>query len=95
MSTLAPTDVIKQPLITEKSTWESERHNRYAFEVDMRARKPEIRRAIEHLYNVRVAHVRTQVRKGKYFRTRFGPAKTSEWKKASVQLHEDDRIDLF
>ncbi len=88
-------DVIKQPLITEKSTWESERHNRYAFEVDLRADKGQIRQAIESLYNVRVDSVRTQIRKGKYFRTRFGPAKTSEWKKATVQLHGEDRIDLF
>lgn len=92
---LHPTEILKKPLITEKSTWESERHNRYAFEVDMRADKREIRRAVETLYSVKVAKVHTQVRKGKYFRTRFGPAKTSEWKKASVQLHEDHRIDLF
>ena len=92
---MSATDVIKQPLITEKSTWESERHNRYAFEVDMRADKHAIREAVKSLYGVRVRHVRTQIRKGRYFRTRFGPAKTSEWKKATVQLHEDDRIDLF
>lgn len=88
-------DIVKQPLITEKTTWESERHGRYAFEVDMHADKGEIRQAIEALYGVRVAKVRTQIRKGKYFRTRFGPAKTSEWKKATVELHGDDRIDLF
>lgn len=93
--TLSNIDVIKKPLITEKSTWESQRHNRYGFEVDMRADKPQIRRAVEALYGVRVAKVHTQIRKGTYFRTRFGPGKTSEWKKATVQLHEDDRIDLF
>ena len=90
-----PTDIIKRPLITEKSTWESEARNRYSFEVTMDARKPQIKHAIESLYGVRVASVATQVRKGKYFRTRFGHAKTSEWKRATVQLHEDDRIDLF
>ena len=47
------------------------------------------------LYGVRVEKVATQIRKGKYFRTRFGPGKTANWKKAVVQLHPDDRIDLF
>ena len=88
-------DVIKQPLITEKGTWEAERHNRYAFWVDMRAGKQQIRHAIQQLYGVRVANVRTQIRKGQYFRTKFGPGKTTNWKKATVELHEDDRIELF
>ncbi|MEX0655897.1 MAG: 50S ribosomal protein L23 [Phycisphaeraceae bacterium] len=92
---MEPTQIIKQPLITEKSTWESERHNRYSFEVDRRASKVQIRKAIESIYGVRVDKVKTQVRKGQYFRTKFGPGKTSEWKRASVQLHEDDRIELF
>ncbi len=87
--------VIKQPLITEKSTWESESHNRYSFEVDMRADKHQIRSAVESLYGVRVMRVSTQIRKGKYYRTRFGPAKTANWKKATIELHEDDRIELF
>ena len=103
---MEPTHVIKRPLITEKSTFEAagtiprgkragQPLNRYAFEVDMRARKGDIAKAIESIYNVRVAKVNTQVRKGQYFRTRFGPGKTSQWKKALVTLHEDDRIDLF
>ncbi|MFI4861965.1 MAG: 50S ribosomal protein L23 [Phycisphaerales bacterium JB063] len=101
-----PTTIIKRPLVTEKSTWEASREvpkgkragqpvNRYAFVVDKSARKPEIRAAIQELYGVRVEKVATQIRKGKYFRTKFGPAKTSSWKKAVVQLHPDDRIDLF
>lgn len=89
------TTIIKKPLITEKSTWESQRHNRYAFEVDMRADKNQIRWAVESIYGVRVSKVHTQVRKGQYFRTKFGQAKTSNWKRATVELHEDDRIDLF
>jgi len=101
-----PTHIIKRPLITEKSTFEAsgtiprgqnqgQPINRYAFEVDMRARKPEIAKAIEEIYNVRVERVSTMIRKGQYFRNRFGPGKTSSWKKAVVQLHRDDRIDLF
>jgi len=101
-----PTHIIKRPLITEKSTFEAsgtisrgesagQPLNRYSFEVDMRARKPEIAKAVEAIYNVRVASVNTQVRKGQYFRTKFGQAKTAQWKKAVVQLHPEDRIDLF
>jgi ribosomal protein L23 len=44
---------------------------------------------------VRVVKVATQIRKGKYFRTKFGQAKTGNWKRATVQLHSDDRIELF
>ena len=103
---MEPTHVIKRPLITEKSTYEASGEvprgknagqplNRYSFEVDPHARKGEIAKAIEAIYNVRVIKVNTQVRKGKYFRTRFGPGKTSSWKKALVTLHAEDRIDLF
>ena len=92
---LDPTYIIKKPLVTEKSTWESTDRNRYAFEVNLKAGKRQIKAAVESLYGVRVESVATQIRKGKYFRTRFGPAKSSNWKKAVVQLHEEDRIDLF
>ncbi|MFP4144502.1 MAG: 50S ribosomal protein L23 [Phycisphaeraceae bacterium] len=87
--------IIKRPLVTEKGTWEADRHNRYAFEVDRRADKPSIRQAVENLYDVRVRKVRTQVRKGSFFRTRYGLSKTSTWKKALVELQEGDRIELF
>lgn len=90
-----PTLVIKRPLVTEKCTWEAGAHNRYSFEVNMKADKGQIRRAIAGLYKVRVEAVSTQVRKGKYRRTRFGTAKTKDWKKATVQLHPDDQIELF
>ena len=92
---LHSTQVIKGPLITEKGTWEGEKNNRYTFEVHFRASKPQIRRAIEHIYEVRVTKVATQIRKGKYLRTRFGTGKTSSWKRATVQVHPDDRIELF
>ena len=103
---MEPTHIIKRPLITEKSTFEAsgtiprgkragQPLNRYSFEVDRRARKGDIAKAIEAIYNVRVAKVNTQTRKGQYFRTKFGPGKTSSWKKAVVTLHADDRIDLF
>ena len=89
------TQIIKRPLITEKSTWEGEAHNRFNFVVHMKANKKQIGRAIHDLYKVRVLSVATQIRIGKYRRTRFGPAKTKDWKKATVHLHPDDQIDLF
>ena len=92
---MEPTYIVKRPLITEKTTWEAEARKRYSFEVDTRARKAQIKAAVEDIYGVRVVKVSTQIRKGNYFRTKFGPAKTATWKKATVQLHEDDRIELF
>ncbi len=89
------TQVILKPLITEKSTWEAGARNRYAFAVHAEADKLMIRAAIEELYQVRVVGVSTQNRVGKYRRTRWGTFRTTRPKKAIVQLHPDDRIDLF
>ena len=69
--------------------------NRYSFLVDLHATKEQIRHAVGRLYNVRVSKVRTQVRKGKSFRTKYGASNTGDWKKAVVELHPDDKIDLF
>lgn len=103
---LDPTQVLKRPLITEKSTWEATHAiakgkrqgqpvNRYSFEVAIDARKPQIKQAVEKVYGVRVQKVSTQVRKGRERRTRWGITNTGQWKKATVQLHPDDRIELF
>ena len=103
---LDATYIVKRPLITEKATWESthviksgkrqgQPVNRYSFEVNIRATKPQIRAAVEQLYTVRVSKVATQVRKGRTYRTRHGVTNTGDWKKAVVQLHEDDKIELF
>lgn len=89
------TDIIKRPLITEKATWEGSARNRYAFVVDIDATKEQIKAAIAELYKVRVAKVATQVRKGKNFRTRYRMSNTGDWKKAIVQLHPEDKIDLY
>ncbi|WP_428386320.1 50S ribosomal protein L23 [Mucisphaera sp.] len=87
--------IIKKPLITEKSSWESNERNRYSFEVAREARKPEIKKAIEELYDVKVVRVATQIRKGEIRRTRFGSARRPDWKRATVQLEEGQRIELF
>ena len=89
------TQIIIKPVITEKSSWESANRNRCSFRVHTGANKHQIRHAIEELYNVRVIGVATQNQLGKYRRTRYGMVRTRNWKKATVELHPDDRIDLF
>ncbi|MDH3582796.1 MAG: 50S ribosomal protein L23 [Phycisphaerae bacterium] len=92
---MEPTQIIVKPLVTEKSNWESEARNRYSFEVHRAANKHQIRDAIQTIYKVRVTSVATAKRLGKYRKTRFGPCRTKNWKRAVVQLHPDDRIELF
>lgn len=92
---MEPTVVVKRPLITEKATFDASEKNRYAFEVDRRATKPQIRRAIEALYGVRVLSVATQHRKGQLRRNRYGVWRSRGLKRAIVKLHAEDRIDLF
>jgi large subunit ribosomal protein L23 len=91
---MEPTTIIKKPLVTEKSTFLAEA-NRYAFQVDKRATKPQIRKAVEVLYGVRVLSVATQNRPGKVRRFRYGYIKTPTTKRAIVKVHADDRIELF
>ncbi len=89
------TQIILKPLVTEKSAWQGERHNRYAFHVHPDASKDQIRQAVQDIYKVRVVKVATQTRPGKTRRTRWGYADTGTWKRALVELHTDDRIELF
>jgi len=93
---LEPHQIVVRPLITEKGTHQFTRHNAYPFEVNPLATKAQIRTAIEQLFNVRVVKVRTQNRKGKPRRDRYGRTfYTKRWKKAIVTLHEEDRIEFF
>lgn len=89
------TRLIVRPLITEKSTERAQEANEYAFEVLSSANKPEIKKAVEKLYEVKVVDVRTMNRKGKPRRTRKGETTTSEFKRAIVKLAPDNKIDLF
>ena len=92
---LQPHQVILRPLVTEKGYHKAERYNAYAFEVNPRAGKDEIRRAVEELFDVTVIRVNTQNRKGKPRRTRFRWGHTKAWKKAIVTLDPEHRIDFF
>ena len=88
-------DVLKRPVVTEKSTALREEDNQYAFEVALDANKIEIRRAVESSFGVRVTDVRTQIVRGKMKRFRRGFGKKPNWKKAVVTLREGDFIDFF
>jgi large subunit ribosomal protein L23 len=89
-------DVIRRPLITEKSTELRSERNIVAFEVDIRANKIEIRRAVEAQFDVKVAEVRVAVIQGKMRRQgRFAGRKAS-WKKAYVRLADGEKsIEFF
>jgi large subunit ribosomal protein L23 len=92
---LEPYQVVLHPLVTEKGTHVSERHNAYTFSVNPIATKDQIKHAVEDLWSVRVLKVRTQNRKGKTRRHRLKAGKTASWKKAIVELHPEDRIVFF
>jgi large subunit ribosomal protein L23 len=89
------TQVIIRPLVTEKSTHQQTTRSAYAFQVHRDANKPQIKQAVEELYNVKVSTVRTMNRKGKPRRSKTKMTKTSDWKRAIVVLEGDARIDLF
>jgi large subunit ribosomal protein L23 len=95
MLTLTNEEIIKRPLISEKTTFLANARNAYSFEVDKKADKEQIKKAIEALYNVKVTNVRTVCVAGKSRRTRAGYTSTPEWKKAIIKLHADHKIDLF
>ena len=86
-------DIIVAPVVTEKATVASE-HNKIVFKVASKATKPQIKDAIEKLFDVKVKSVNTLVRKGKtkVFRGQFGSQ--SDVKRAIVTLEEGHRIDV-
>jgi large subunit ribosomal protein L23 len=87
--------IIRRPLVTEKSTQQKEAHNQYVFEVQREANKIEIQKAIERLFKVKVTQVRTSNVLGKVKRLGRKYGKRSDWKKAIVTLKEGDRIEFF
>ncbi|MBL7689634.1 MAG: 50S ribosomal protein L23 [Bdellovibrionaceae bacterium] len=88
-------EVIKKPLVSEKNAAHAEDLGVYAFEVQLDASKPDIQKAIETAFNVKVESVRTMVCRGKYFRkqAKLGAPKT--WKKALVKLKAGEKISIF
>lgn len=92
---LEPHQILLRPLVTEKGVHRATRHNQYAFEVHRDATKSDVKRAVEELFDVKVAKVRTQNRKGKIRRYRWRYGRTADWKRAIVQLDPEHRIDFF
>jgi large subunit ribosomal protein L23 len=92
---LPPHQIVIRPLVNEKTLAQVERYNHYAFEVHPRATKPQIKRAVEELFDVKVIEVRTQNRVGKPRRYRFRQGRTKAWKKAIVTLDKEYRISLL
>ena len=91
--------ILKKPIITEKATNDSEVNNRFAFVVDNKANKIEIKDAVESAYGVSVEKVRTMNvrpnRKSRYTKTGIVTGKTNAYKKAIVQVAEGETIDLY
>lgn len=88
--------IIRHPILTEKSTILRERTGVYCFRADPRANKIEIARAVEELFGVTVADVRTSVVRGKSKRAGRFAGKRPDWKKAWVQLAADSKqIEFF
>jgi large subunit ribosomal protein L23 len=99
-------NIIRRPLVTEKGTHQSKtshpasnsrpgRGGAYAFEVHEKSNKIQIRDAVEKIYNVRVADVRTSIQRGKTRRYKGRTGTTKIWKKAVVVLQPEHHIDLF
>jgi large subunit ribosomal protein L23 len=88
-----PREVIIKPIVSEKS-YNLIDNGKYTFEVDPRSNKTEIKQAIEHIFNVKVASVNTLNRVGTTRRTKFGLGKRKDTKRAIVTL-KSGSIDIF
>ena len=92
-------NILIKPIITEKATANSEVNNCYTFEVNTKANKVEIKKAVEAVYGVSVEKVRTinvrPDRRTRYTKTGIQHGKTNAVKKAIVQLAEGEMIDLY
>jgi large subunit ribosomal protein L23 len=92
---MIPYDLIRRPLITEKTNIQKESYNQITFEVDRNANRVEIKRAIQDIFNVKVASVKTIQVKGKTKQRGRIIGKRRDWKKAIVKLMPGERIDFF
>jgi len=89
------TQVIRRPLITEKTTIAREKGEVIVFQVAMDATKVDVRRAVEKLFNTQVAAVRTQIQHGKFKRQGRFQGQRSDWKKAWVRLKAGSKVPEF
>ena len=87
--------IIKRPVVSEKSKIQQDMFNQLSFEVDRKANRIEIKKAVESLFNVRVDAVHTMQIKGKHKQRGRIIGKRSDWKKAIVKLLPNERIEFF
>jgi len=90
-----PYEVLRRPIITEKSNLQSDYLNRYTFEVDVRANKHQIKRAVEQVFDVQVLAVNVMNVRGKERRLGKIVGRTPDWKKAIVTLASGQTIQFF
>lgn len=91
-------DVLKRPIVTEKSNYQSSALNQYAFEVDLEATKSDVKEAVELLFDVRVRRVNIMVmpaKRGRRGMSRRTVTRRPMYKKALVSLEPGDTIDVF
>ena len=88
-------DIIRGPLVTEKTTLQKELNNQVTFKVDKRANRVEIKDAVEKNFNTKVKQVRTVQVKGKVKQRGRIIGKRKDWKKAIITLMPGQRIDFF
>jgi large subunit ribosomal protein L23 len=88
-------DIIRGPVVTEKTTLQKELHNQVTLRVDKRANRLEIKDAVEKSFNTKVKQVRTVQVKGKVKQRGRIIGKRKDWKKAIITLMPGQRIDFF
>lgn len=84
--------IILRPVITEKSTRMKEENREICFEVDPRANKSEVKKAVEKLFKIKVDEVRIQNKTGKLKRVGRNTGRTKHWKKAYVKIKEGEKM---
>ncbi|MDG1481871.1 MAG: 50S ribosomal protein L23 [Myxococcota bacterium] len=88
-------DILRRPLITEKSALQMNLENTYIFEVGLESNKLQIKSAVESYFGVEVSDVRTLIVRGKSKRFGRHTGKRSNWKKAYVKLAEGHSLNFF
>ena len=92
-------EIIKKPVLTEKASLLTEKLNRYAFKVDPKANKIQIKQAVEQMFGVTVLEVNTMVVSGKaksrYTKAGFVSGRTNKYKKAIITIKDGETIDFY
>jgi len=92
-------EILKKPILTEKASILTEKLNRYAFQVDHRANKLQIKSAVEEMFGVKVKSVNTSVVTGKMksrqTKTGIATGRAAKYKKAIITLNDGEVIDFY